>query len=185
MTVSRPAVEYELLPSGLVPAVCVNYFDIGLQPGYQNKPQHKVVIMWELEARRADGARFIATKKYTASLSDKATLTADLQSWRGRAFTPEQLDGFDLDNILGKPCQLNLVQIVKGNGDPFVEIATVLPPPKGWVAFAPETEPGHTPDWVAKCINEQLPPPDPARAGMAAYAAASGSSGRDYDETIF
>jgi len=181
MIVSKNPVEYELLPNGLQPAVCVAVFDLGLQKGYMDKVQHKLAIMWELEARReTDGEHFLATKKYTACLEERANLTADLQSWRGKAFSPEELLGFDLDKILGKPCQLNLVQVTKTNGDPFVEVSAVLPPPRGWAAFVPETDPGFVPAWVATAIAQQLEAPEPSGApdGRAEYMDRSGSSVR-------
>ncbi|HRW25722.1 MAG TPA: hypothetical protein P5298_15045 [Spirochaetia bacterium] len=194
MIVSKNPVDYEPLPTGLQPAICIAVYDLGLQKGYMDKIQHKLVILWELEARReTDGEHFLATKKYTACLDERATLTADLQSWRGRAFTPEELQGFDLDKILGKPCQLNLVQVTKANGDPFVEVAAVLPPLRGWPGFTPETDPGFVPAWVATAIEHQLEAPDQA-AGRSApgvapderaeYMARSGSSGRGAPPTF-
>jgi hypothetical protein len=174
MIVSRAPSEYEPLPIGVIPAVCVTYFDCGIQIGFQGKHQHKVVILWELDARKTDGSRFLATKSYTASLSEKANLTADLQSWRGRAFTDAELEGFNLDNIVGKPCQLNLVQGTKGNGDNFVGIQTVMLAPRGWKAFAVETAPDYVPEFVKKMIDSQLETPAPD--GMDEYKAASGSS---------
>ena len=44
----------------------------------------------------------------TASLSSKATLYHLLTSWRGKPFTKQELDGFDLFNVLGKPCMLTV-----------------------------------------------------------------------------
>jgi hypothetical protein len=174
MIVSKSPTEYELLPVGVIPAVCVKYYDCGIQRGYQGKLQHKVVLLWELDARRTDGARFLATKSYTASLSDKANLTADLQSWRGRAFTDAELEGFDLDAIVGKPCQLNLVQIAKSNGDPFVEVQTVLRPTKGWVPIVPETAPDFVLPWVATMIANQVEAPAPDITGTTGYQSAAG-----------
>lgn len=189
MIVSKNPVDYEPLPTGLQPAICIAVYDLGLQKGYMDKIQHKLVILWELEARReTDGERFLATKKYTACLDERATLTADLQSWRGRAFTPEELQGFDMDKILVKPCQLNLVQVTKTNGDPFVEVAAVLPPLRGWPGFTPETDPGFVPAWVATAIAQQLEAPDqaagPAPDGRAEYMERSGSSGRGAPPTF-
>jgi hypothetical protein len=43
----------------------------------------------------------IIAKQFTLSLNEKANLRADLASWRGRDFTPEEIRGFDLKNILG------------------------------------------------------------------------------------
>ena len=90
--------EYEPIPTGLKKAICVNVIDIGLQPGFQNgKPQQKVVLVWELEDLQEDGAHFLVTKKYTASLGDKAILRKDLKSWRGKDFEQDDLAGFDLE----------------------------------------------------------------------------------------
>ena len=163
MIVSRSPTEYEPLPVGVIPAVCVTYYDCGIQRGFQGKLQHKLVILWEMDARKSDGTRFQATKTYTASLSEKANLTADLQSWRGSAFTDAELEGFELDRIVGKPCQLNLVKIKKANGDPFVEVQTVLLPPRGWKPFTVETASDYVPPFVATMIAGQLeaPAPDP------------------------
>ena len=49
--------DWEAAPVGVQPAICVNYFDVGLQPGYQGgPPSKKVVILWELTGqRRQDG----------------------------------------------------------------------------------------------------------------------------------
>lgn len=163
MIVSKPDKEYEPLPLGLQPAICINYYDLGYQRGYNNRSQHKLVLLFELEAKRTDGSRFLATKKYTASLGDKATLLKDLQSWRGVAFTVEELKGFDLERIRGKACQLNMVSIVKGNGDPYAVVDSVLPPPRGWQAFQTETAPDYIPEWVLEAMEAQLPPPDQNR----------------------
>ncbi len=157
MIVSRSDKDYEPLPLGLIPAICVNYFDLGWQRGYRDKPQHKVVLLFELEAKRNDGTRFLATKKYTASLGEKANLLKDLQSWRGVAFSAQELKGFDLDAIKGKPCQLNLVQIVKGNGDPYVVVDAILRPHRSWKPFTPETSPDFVPDWVLEALEQQIP----------------------------
>lgn len=163
MIVSKPDKEYEPLPTGLQPAICINYFDLGFQRGYNNRPQHKVVLLFELEAKRTDGSRFLATKKYTATLGDKANLLKDLQSWRGVAFTTEELLGFDLNRIKGKPCQLNLVNTTKSNGENYALIDSVLPPPRNWQPFQTETGPDYIPEWVLEAMETQLPAPDSTR----------------------
>jgi len=174
-------VNYELLPTGVLPAVLVTYYDLGVQKGYQGKLQHKVALLWELDARKGDGSRFLATKQYTVSLSEKSNLRSDLQSWRGRAFTEDELRNFDLDSILGKPCQLNLVQIAKANGDPFVEVQAVLRPPKGWQPIVPETAPDFVPPWVRTAYINQLEAPA-APDVIAEYQSASGSGRQSYND---
>jgi hypothetical protein len=48
-----------------------------------------------------DGRPFGAFKTYTASLFEAATLRKDLESWRGKSFTEEELAGFDISNLIG------------------------------------------------------------------------------------
>jgi len=154
--------DWEAAPVGVQPAVCVNVFDIGLQPGYQGgPPSHKVVVLWELtgQSRRQDGKRFLLTKTYTASLSEKATLRHDLEAWRSRPLTPDELEGFELDNIKTKACQLVLVS-KPSNGKTFVNIETVLPKQGGEVPEV-ETQSDFIPDWIKKKIAEQIQPKQP------------------------
>jgi len=40
------------------------------------------------------------TARFTASLSNKATLTGFLNRWRGKKFTDDELKGFDLKKVL-------------------------------------------------------------------------------------
>jgi hypothetical protein len=69
--------------------------------------------MWELpnETFEVEGQQkpFIVSKFYTNSLSEKANLRKDLESWRGQPFEVKELLGFDLMNVLGKPCILSIV----------------------------------------------------------------------------
>ena len=92
---------------------------------YQNedgspKFQHKIIIGFELNQRiKTEGEykdrRFVVSKRYTLSLSEKSNLFKDLTSWRGKAFTDDELKGFDLDNIIGANCLLNLTENESGD----------------------------------------------------------------------
>ena len=83
----------------------------------------------------------LISKTYTASMHEKAALSKDLESWRGRAFTDEERDGFDLKKVLGQPCLLNVIHENKG-GTVYANIASVSPVPKGMpVKPAVNTEP--------------------------------------------
>jgi hypothetical protein len=86
-----------------------------------------------------------------------------LESWRGRPFTPAELDGFDLKKVLGANCFLNIVHGNKGD-KVYANIATVNPLPKGINSTKPEnpvlffslddmagreiTFPQQMPDWI-------------------------------------
>lgn len=56
-----------------------------------------------------DGQPYVVSGFYTNSLNEKSRLRPMLESWRGRPFTEEELDGFDLQNVLGKPCLLSVI----------------------------------------------------------------------------
>ena len=157
MIVKKRDDDFKPVPTGLQPAVCVNVFDIGYQPGYQGgAPSPKVVILWELTGndRRDDGKWFQLTKLYTASLGEKATLRKDLETWRGRTFTAAELDGFELDKLNGIGCQLLNVESTTKT---FVNIAAVMPPRAGPKPTI-ETPADYIPEWVKKKIAEQLHP---------------------------
>ena len=112
--------NFELVPEGVYIGRCFKIIDIGTQwiefKG-ESKEQKKLLIMWELlddTVRMKDGKPFAITKQYTASLSEKANLRADLEAWRGKKFTPAELESFDLKNVLGAYCQLQVVHSEDG-----------------------------------------------------------------------
>jgi hypothetical protein len=64
---------------------------------------------------------------FTNSLGEKATLRPILESWRGRAFTEEERNSFDLMAVLGKPCLISIIHTDKGKA----KVAGVMALPKG------------------------------------------------------
>ena len=69
--------------------------------GGKGKKQHKIRIVWQVEEVRADNKPHQASKRYTLSLHEKAALRKDLESWRGRPFTAQELEGFDVEQVIG------------------------------------------------------------------------------------
>jgi len=108
--------------AGTHAARCIGIIDLGTQEGeWQGEPtrRNQVIVRWELpfETEEFDGVTkpLIVSKFYTNSLNEKATLRKDLESWRSKPFTAEEmLKGFDLENIIGKCCQLSIVHTDKG-----------------------------------------------------------------------
>ena len=105
---------FEPLEAGAYPAICSAIIDIGMQYNKAfDKENHKVIITFEspsetYETEEGTKSRSISGE-YTLSLSDRSNLRRMLEAWRGRAFTPEELEGFDLENILGLPCLVTIV----------------------------------------------------------------------------
>lgn len=127
--------NFPQIPLGSHVARCIRVIDLGTQTNdYQGKVTHprQVVIGWELpneliEDGEHKGKPMYASKFYTASLNEKATLRGHLANWRGRDFTPDELQGFDLRNILGKTCMLSIVQSESGKS----KVGGVMALPKG------------------------------------------------------
>lgn len=127
--------SFEQAPTGTHVARCYKLIDIGTTmqefQGEQKK-RHQVIIGWELpnelmQTGEFAGQPFTASGFYTLSLHEKATLRHVLTNWRGRDFTEEELKGFDLRNILGKPCMISLTANDKGR----VGVSAVMALPKG------------------------------------------------------
>ena len=114
--------EFKSVDAGTYPARCIKVIDLGTQHGeYLGIAQIKkqVLITFELpteliESGEWAGSPYSISKFYTASLGEKATLRHDLEAWRGRPFTEEELKGFDLQNVLGKPCMVSVIKTDTG-----------------------------------------------------------------------
>jgi hypothetical protein len=115
-------------PAGTHQAVCVDVVDRGIQDVEwkgQKKKRHKVSIHWLInEMRPEDGKPFMLSKWYTLDLSENANLRKDLQAWRGKPFASDELDGFDLENLLGANCILTVVHAAK-DGKTYANIAGI------------------------------------------------------------
>lgn len=122
---------FKAAPAGTHVARCYRIIDLGTQHGeYQGQPnvRNQIMVQWELPSELMDdGKPYSVSKFYTNSLSEKATLRADLESWRSRGFTAEELMKFDLMNIIGKPCMVTVVHAESGKA----KVTSVSAMPKG------------------------------------------------------
>lgn len=120
-------------PAGVHQAVCVDVVDMGLLEvtwNGQTKKQHKVRIVWQVEELMDDGKPFIVQKRYTASLHEKSKLRPELESWRGKAFTEDELREFDLEKLIAANCLLNVAHVQK-DGKTYANVTAVMPLKKG------------------------------------------------------
>jgi hypothetical protein len=129
-------------PPGAHRALCVDVVDLGMvKTTYPGKPErvvHKVTIVWQVaDVDPETGTRFTVGKRYTLSLHEKSSLRKDLESWRGRQFSQEELRGFDLEKLLGAPCQLNIVHNVKPAAT-YANVSAIMPFGKGMEKLTPD-----------------------------------------------
>lgn len=143
------SVEFKPAPQGVFTARCYRVIDLGTQEktfqGVSKGKARKVLIGWELFGEDEDGHPLMTdegkpvsvTKRYTVSLGDKAKLRSDLESWRGRAFTEDELAGFDLKNLLGVYALINVKHDIKPEAI-YANVASISPIPKQMRASLPE-----------------------------------------------
>jgi hypothetical protein len=122
--------DYTQVAEGTHIARCVRIIDLGLQPGSPQFPdaKNKVLFVWEVPAEKEADAPGLLMKRYTLSLHKKAVLRADLESWRGRAFTEPELKGFALKNVLDAACMIAVVHSPDGK---FANVRSVSKMPRG------------------------------------------------------
>jgi len=126
-------------PPGSWSAVCVDVIDLGIIEvtfGGKTKKQHKIRVVWQIEEVMENNKPYTVQKRYTLSLHEKASLRKDLESWRGRSFTPLELEGFDVETVLGVPCLLNVIE-QKRDGETYANVASIMRLPKSMEAIEP------------------------------------------------
>ena len=128
-------VSIEKLENGVYTAVSSMIIDLENQVSekYQ-KTQRKFMMIWTVlgEDVEINGQKLPRTisKEYGFSLGDKSNLRKDLQAWRGQPFTADELQGFNILNVLNKACQLQIIKEEK-NGNTYNNISSIMALPKG------------------------------------------------------
>ena len=164
--------NFEPISQGLHHAICYALYDLGTQYNEKfGKSIHKVLVGWEVPAERIEVERDgkmvnlprSISKRYTLSLHEKAILRKELESWRGRSFTEEELAGFDMKKLLGANCMVQIIH-AKKDDKTYANVASVVSLPKGMEKKTPENPfqyfsfedsqsiPEGTPDWIVDII---------------------------------
>lgn len=128
--------SYTPIEEGTYMALCYGLIDTGDEYSEQyDKCSPKFMILWELVGAgtiNIDGREInrSISKSYSKSLNAKSNLRKDLRAWRGREFTEDELKRFDMVNILGAPCQIQIINQTS-NGKTYSNIAAIMNLPKG------------------------------------------------------
>lgn len=166
--------KFPLPEAGTTQAVCCAVWDLGLQPSMfknedgSDKYQHKIIVAWEIEQKidapdsEYNGKPYMLNKKYTLSLGEKANLRKDLESWRGKPFTQEELNkGFDVEILYGINCLLGITHTPDKNdaAKVYANVTAILPVTKNMPKLIPvraKTEPA--PKWVQEKMAQAVQP---------------------------
>jgi len=130
--------EFELAPSGNHVARCYRIIDMGSHKNSYGNTLRKILVSWELHGEddegnpltMPDGKPMVISANYTLSLSEKATLRAVLESWRGKPFTLQELAGFDITAVLGAWCMVTIAhETSQKNQKTYANVKNVAPVP--------------------------------------------------------
>jgi len=128
------------VPTGMHLARCFRIVDLGTQKStYKGTDQYKrkILIQFEIHSEDAQGSPLLTdkgeplsiSKRYTLSLNENATLSHDLESWRGSAFTADERKGFNLEKLLGVWAMLNVTKSLGNDDKEYTNIETINPVP--------------------------------------------------------
>ena len=130
--------DFAKVSAGTHLAVCTLVADVGLQPGSPKFPDPKVRIFFRFEipseriAYEKDGVEkegpAVIYHNYTASMNAKSNMRKGIESWRGKKFTDPEAELFDVRDLLGKSC---MVQVVHTDDGQYANVANIMAPPKG------------------------------------------------------
>jgi hypothetical protein len=151
--------DRELPPPGPTPAVCWKVFDVGMQASTQGNPRHRLLVYWEIDVRYTSGdykgKRMLVSQEYTASLSQKGYLRRDLESWRSKPFTEQELQGFDIYTVEGKPCLLNIIHNPGKDSKVWANVQGVMKALPN-TSFTLETDPNYIPVRVTNLLEKKV-----------------------------
>ncbi len=134
---TKPPSTFAPPPAGNHIARCYRLIDLGHQPkeyqGQSKGEARKIMATFELlgEDRMDDGRPFTLSRSWFLSMHEKSSMRRDLESWRGRAFTPVEEDGFDVSKLLGAYCLLNVAEETGSDGKVRTNIKAITPMLKG------------------------------------------------------
>jgi len=128
------------VPPGMHLARCYRVIDLGTQNStFLGVVTKKPKVMFQFEVWGEDdagnsivtakGEPMSISKNFTLSLVEKATLRKDLQTWRGREFTQQELNGFELKNVLGVWAMISVIKAMGNDGNEYTNISAIMPVP--------------------------------------------------------
>lgn len=142
----KPQMEFSQAPEGAYPAICFSVAYLGTQPTtYMGEPKLRKMLRigFELHCEKTmdDGRPFGVSKEFTFSSHPKGQLRPFIESWRGKAYSDDELEnmgGLPVGKLIGQPCYLNIGHEKSKDGKKiYSNIMSIMPLPKG-VQISPQ-----------------------------------------------
>ena len=153
-------------PLGFIQAVCSTVIDLGMQESksakYGNKTKHGCMFFFEFEDRDLppdDNGSYVKTiaKRYpsinfSTEPEYKSNLQKDLESWRGKIFSQEEIDSLDLNSLYGVNCTI----LIEKN-DKYTNVTKIVAKQKGAENLIPIRKfDDPYPEWIQKSIDNRV-----------------------------
>lgn len=159
--------QFPVPPEGLHQAVCVDAWDVWTEPrpeAWGGGIMDLTRLVWQVnKLNRETGKPYEVSQKYTASLHEKAKLRQHLESWRNKKFSEEELREFDIENVVGAGCQIQIIHNIGSDGIVYANVTAVVPLAPGMVRMRPSK------DFVRK--KDRKPPQDERRPAVQPHEA--------------
>ena len=128
----------EIVPSGTHIARCYSMIHIGTveweyngETKYTNKVRLTFELPHEMRDFSGEDKPMVISKEYTLSLHEKSNLRRDLEGWRGKSFTNQELLSFDITDVLGSSCNISIIHKTSKSGNEFAQIGSISGMSKG------------------------------------------------------
>lgn len=154
-------------PEGSFPMSCVDVYDAGMVETQWGEKRKVDVYFWggKWDEKEYEGEKrrfpLLVRQRFTLSLDERGRLRPFLESWRGQRFTSEELRGFDLERLIGKPAYIQVTHNAATNGNVYANITGIMRLPEEMKA------PGIPADFIRK---QDRPPREGSGSGQRSSA---------------
>lgn len=137
------ASKFKNHPEGQYLAQCVDTIDIGERvSSFAGKPTEvraKCAIVFRTGEKNPDTGDLIdISEEFTISMFETANMRQFLESWRGKSYTPEQVDaGIQLEKLVGHWGLISVEEKLSKRDRAYSIIKSIAPLPAAMVANAP------------------------------------------------
>jgi hypothetical protein len=139
---AKKGLDRQLAPVGNHISRCYQIVDLGTQddPKWGNA-SHKLRFAWELCEELTDFGKgkkepFSVSMTVNFFFGRNSNFAKVLEGWKGGTFSDKEMETFQLKNLVGKACMLNVVHATQGDRD-YANVASVSPVPAKWLDRVP------------------------------------------------
>jgi hypothetical protein len=129
---------FEVCPEGTMQAVVCDVIDHGWVKntwgGKGGEEIHKCTLRWQVAETMKDGRPYIAQHRYSVSLHERAALRKAVNAIRGKSLTEKEAADYELDELIGMNCLIQVVRVQKPRGL-FAEVVAIMGLPRGMASI--------------------------------------------------